>query len=104
MSLGRRRDAFYVAKYKIHLDGETITILRTGNVKMCEALRLEDKIAGATGSRTTGRCFVAKNVEVDMPIVLCENQTRTANCGCRPRRQETDNDQRRGSWRVQAAA
>ena len=77
---GSRRKAgvaFYVANAKIHVDGKVITLPRIGKVKMREALRFEGKIAGATVSRTADRWFIAINVEVDMPIVLCEDQART---------------------------
>ena len=74
---GKSRDAFYVANDKFRVDGNTITLPRIGKVKMREALRFEGKVTGATISRTADRWFVAVGVEVDLPVVRCENQART---------------------------
>ena len=74
---GKCRDAFYVANDKFHVDGKVITLPRIGEVKMREALRFVGKVTGATVSRTADRWFVAISVEVDLPVVPCENQART---------------------------
>ena len=74
---GRCRDAFYVANDKFHVEGDVITLPRMGKVKMREALRFDGKIIGATVSRTADRWFVSISVEVDLPVVRCENQART---------------------------
>ena len=74
---GRCRDAFYVANDKFGVDGKAITLPRIGKVKMREALRFAGKVTGATVSRTPHRWFVAISVEVDLPVVRCENQART---------------------------
>ena len=74
---GKCRDAFYVANDKFHVDGRVITLPHIGKVKMREALRFAGKVTGATVSRTADRWFVAVSVEVDLPLVPCENQART---------------------------
>lgn len=74
---GKCRDAFYVANDKFHVGGKVITLPRIGKVKMREALRFAGKVTGATVSRTAGRWFVAISVQVDLPVVPCENQART---------------------------
>ena len=58
--------------------GKTITLPRAGKVKMHEALRSDDKVTGATVSRTADRWFSATSAQVDLPVVPCENQARTA--------------------------
>ena len=72
------RDAFYVANDKFRVDGKTITLSRIGKVRMREALRFEGKVLSATVSRTATRWFVAINVEVDLAVLACENQARSA--------------------------
>ena len=89
---GKSRDAFYVANDKFHVDGKIITLPRIGKVKMREALRFQGKVAGATVSRTADRWFVAISVEVDMPIVPCENQARTVGVDLGARRLATISD------------
>ena len=74
---GKCRDAFYVANDKFRVDGKVITLPRIGKVRMREALRFAGKVTGATVSRTADRWFVAVSVEVDLPVVPCENQART---------------------------
>ena len=71
------RDAFYVANDKFRVDGKAITLPRIGKVRMRQALRFAGKVTGATVSRTADRWFVAISVEVDLPLVPCENQART---------------------------
>ena len=72
------RDAFYVANDKFRVDGKTITLPRIGKVRMREALRFEGKVLSATVSRTAKRWFAAISVEVDLPVLACENQARSA--------------------------
>ena len=74
---GKCRDAFYVANDKFRVGGKVITLPHIGKVKMREALRFKGKVTGATVSRTADRWFVAVSVEVDLPLVPCENQART---------------------------
>ena len=74
---GKSRDAFYVANDRFRIGGKGITLPRIGKVRMREALRFEGKVTGATVSRTANRWFVAVSVEIDMPMVPCENQVRT---------------------------
>ena len=74
---GKSRDAFYVANDKFRVGGRVITLPRIGKVRMHEALRFAGKVTGATVSRTADRWFVAISVEVDLPLVPCENQART---------------------------
>ena len=74
---GKCRDAFYVANDKFHVEGDAVTLPHVGKVKMREALRFDGKVIGATVSRTAERWFVAISVEVDLPVVRCENQART---------------------------
>lgn len=61
---GRCRDAFYVANDKFRVKDPTIRLPKVGDVKMCEALRIQGKILGATVSRTAHRWFVAIQMEV----------------------------------------
>ena len=89
---GKSRDAFYVANDKFRVDGRTITLPRIGNVPMREALRFHGKITGATVSRTADRWFVAISVEVDLPLVQCENQARTVGVDLGVRRLATLSD------------
>ena len=74
---GRCKDSFYVANDKFRVDGKTIRLPKIGTVRMREALRFEGRIVCATVSRTAQRWFVSISVEVDLPIVHCENQART---------------------------
>ena len=71
---GKCRDAFYVANDKFHVEGDVITLPRIGKVKMREALRFGGKVVCATVSRTANRWFVSISVEVDLPVLACENQ------------------------------
>ena len=89
---GKSRDAFYVANDKFRVDGKAITLPRIGNVRMREALRFEGKVTGATVSRTADRWFVAISVEVDLPVVRCENQARTVGVDLGVRRLATLSD------------
>lgn len=89
---GKCRDAFYVANDKFRVDGKAITLPRIGKVKMREALRFAGKVTGATVSRTAGRWFVAISVEVDLPVVSCENQARTVGVDLGVRRLATISD------------
>lgn len=66
-----------MANDNFHTDGHVVTLPRIGKVRMCEALRFEGKVTGATVSRTADRWFVAIRVEVDLPVVRCESQART---------------------------
>ena len=75
---GKCRDAFYVANDKFHVEGDMITLPRIGKVKMREALRFDGKVICATVSRTANRWFVSISVEVDLPVLASENQTRRA--------------------------
>ena len=75
---GKCRDVFYVANDKFHVEGDVITLPRAGKVKMREALRFGGKIICATVSRTASRWFVSISVEVDLPVLACENQARRA--------------------------
>ena len=66
-----------MANDKFRVDGKVITLPRIGKVRMRKALRFAGKVTGATVSRTADRWFVAVSVEVDLPVVPCENQART---------------------------
>jgi len=61
---GKSRDSFYVANDKFRLEGETVYLPKIGKVSLCEPLRFEGKILGATVSRTAERWFIAVQVEV----------------------------------------
>ena len=74
---GKSRDAFYVANDKFRVDDKAIMLPRIGKVRMCEALRFQGKVTGATVSRAADRRFVAISVEVELPVARCENQART---------------------------
>ena len=89
---GKCRESFYVANDKFHVDGNTITLPRIGKVRMREALRFKGKVTGATVSRTADRWFVAISVEVEMPLVPCENQARTVGVDLGVRRLATISD------------
>lgn len=89
---GKCRESFYVANDKFHVDGNTITLPRIGKVKMREALRFQGKVTGATVSRTADRWFVAISVEVELPLVPCENQARTVGVDLGVRRLATISD------------
>ena len=75
---GRCRDSFYVANDKLHVEGDAVTLPHVGKVKMREALRFGGKVVCATVSRTASRWFVSISVEVDLPVLACENQARRA--------------------------
>ena len=74
---GRCRDSFYVANDRFHVEGKTIRLPKVGTVRMREALRFEGKVLCATVSRTASRWFVSISVEVDLPVIPCENQAGT---------------------------
>lgn len=72
--------------------GKTITLPRIGKVRMREALRFAGKVTGATVSRTAARWFVAISVEIDLPVVPCENQARIVGVDLGVKRQATISD------------
>ena len=67
---GKAKDSFYVANDKFRLEGQEIILPKIGKVKLCETLRFEGKILGATVSRTANRWFIAIQVEVPERIAI----------------------------------
>lgn len=60
----KARDSFYVANDKFRFEDDNIILPKLGKVLMCERLRFEGKILGATVSRTADNWFIAIQVEV----------------------------------------
>lgn len=61
---GKSRDSFYVANDKFRFEEGFVYLPKIGKVALCESLRFEGKILGATVSRTADRWFIAVQVEV----------------------------------------
>jgi putative transposase len=67
---GKNRDSFYVANDKFYIKGKEVYLPRVGKVALCEMLRFEGKILGATVSKTADRWFIAVQVEVKESLAL----------------------------------
>ena len=61
---GRCPDSFYVANDKFRMEGTAVVLPRIGRVALCEALRLDGKIMGATIQREAGNWFMSVQVEL----------------------------------------
>lgn len=70
---GKTKDSFYVKNDLFKIEGNKIRIPKLGWVKMCERLRFNGKVIGATISRTADRWFVAIQVEVEADTVRRKN-------------------------------
>lgn len=69
---GRCPDSFYVANDKFRLEGRHAILPKIGRVALCESLRLEGKIMGATVQREAGHWFLS--VQVDVPAANAERK------------------------------
>ena len=61
---GKGRDSFYLACDKFRVEGKTVVLPKVGPVHMCEALRFDGKILGATVSREADRWSISIQVKL----------------------------------------
>lgn len=67
---GRCPDSFYIANDKFRLDGRCAVLPKVGAVVLCEALRFDGKIMGASVRREADHWFLSVQVEVPQAQAL----------------------------------
>jgi putative transposase len=67
---GRCPDSFYIANDKFRLDGRCAVLPKVGAVALCEALRFDGHIMGASVRREADRWFLSVQVEVPQAQAL----------------------------------